>query len=96
VGGQCSSSDAKPQWARRNRKKYRLPWRLLCMQPVDIMALPYQCLVARNESTEAEVKWTLFGASGPKLVAQSSNGTTSVWPEQDGRVSVSNEHRLVS
>jgi hypothetical protein len=69
--------------------------RLLCMQPVDIMALPYQCLVARNESTEAEVKWTLFGASGPKLVAQSSNGTTSVWPEQDGRVSVSNAHRLV-
>jgi hypothetical protein len=60
------------------------------------MALPYQCLVARNESTEASVKWTLFGASGPKLVAQSSNGTTSVWPEQDERVNVSNEHWLVS
>ncbi|KAF2025810.1 guanine-N(7)--methyltransferase subunit TRM82 [Setomelanomma holmii] len=46
------------------------------------MIFPYQCLVARTDSDDSN-KWTVFGASGSKLVAQSSTGATSVWPQQD-------------
>ncbi|KAJ4372149.1 tRNA (guanine-N(7)-)-methyltransferase non-catalytic subunit trm82 [Neocucurbitaria cava] len=49
------------------------------------MALPYQCLVARAGQGTNLKDWSLFGASGSALVAQSSNGITSVWSEQDAR-----------
>ncbi|EUC48771.1 hypothetical protein COCMIDRAFT_33844 [Bipolaris oryzae ATCC 44560] len=47
------------------------------------MAAPYQCLVARSSKDVGD--WVLFGASGPKLVVQSSNGATSVWPAQEAQ-----------
>ncbi|KAG9188668.1 hypothetical protein G6011_07373 [Alternaria panax] len=48
------------------------------------MAVPYQCIVARSsESTE---DWTIFGASGSKIVAQSSRGATTTWPPQDNQI----------
>jgi tRNA (guanine-N(7)-)-methyltransferase subunit TRM82 len=56
------------------------------------MAFPYQCLVARTGSTAAPHEWTLFGASGAKLVVQSSTGASSVWPEQDIQARVSGMH----
>lgn len=59
----------------------------------NIMILPFQRLVSRQGSAAGSNEWTLFGASGPKLVVQSSNGATSVWPEQDGHVRVSKERR---
>ncbi|KAH7379315.1 guanine-N(7)--methyltransferase subunit TRM82 [Phaeosphaeria sp. MPI-PUGE-AT-0046c] len=46
------------------------------------MKFPFQCLVARAGSDENSGTWTLFGASGSKIVLQSSDGTTSVWPQQ--------------
>ncbi|KAH4018298.1 tRNA methyltransferase non-catalytic subunit TRM82 [Parastagonospora nodorum] len=46
------------------------------------MAFPYQCLVARSESSADGAAWTLFGASGSKIVVQSSNGVASVWSQQ--------------
>ncbi|KAF2855407.1 tRNA methyltransferas-like protein [Plenodomus tracheiphilus IPT5] len=49
------------------------------------MAIPFQCLVARNSHTAVPTEWTLFGASGPTLVVQSSTGTTSTWPEQPSK-----------
>ena len=51
------------------------------------MAAPYQCLVVRSSKDVGD--WVLFGASGPKLVAQSSNGATSVWPAQEAQTEVS-------
>ncbi|KAH9879218.1 tRNA (guanine-N(7)-)-methyltransferase non-catalytic subunit trm82 [Plenodomus biglobosus] len=50
------------------------------------MAVPYQCLIARNSCAAAPGQWTLFGASGPTLVVQSSTGTISTWPEQTSTV----------
>lgn len=53
------------------------------------MALPYQCLVAHSSRDAGD--WTLFGASGPKLVVQSSHGVTSMWPEQEAQTEVSEQ-----
>lgn len=55
------------------------------------MAAPYQCLAAW--SSQDAGGWTLFGASGPKLVAQASNGATTVWPEQQAQTEVSKRTR---
>ncbi|KAF2705255.1 guanine-N(7)--methyltransferase subunit TRM82 [Pleomassaria siparia CBS 279.74] len=44
------------------------------------MTFPYQCLGACNYSLGNSHEWTLFGASGPRLVVQSSSGASSVWP----------------
>jgi hypothetical protein len=53
------------------------------------MNFPYQCLVARGGTSFDPTAWTLFGATGSRLVTQSSNGTTSVWPQQDVQLRVS-------
>ncbi|KAF2831496.1 hypothetical protein CC86DRAFT_443164 [Ophiobolus disseminans] len=50
------------------------------------MAFPYQCLVARSETSPDSHSWILVGASGSKLVTQSSNGATSVWPQEESNV----------
>jgi hypothetical protein len=48
------------------------------------MAIPYKCLVARNSPTDSGVSdWVLFGASGSRLVVQSSKGAATIWPEKD-------------
>jgi hypothetical protein len=60
----------------------------------NIMFFPYQCLVARRDA-EDPGRWTLFGASGSQLVAQTSKGATSVWSQQDEQVIVSAKHALV-
>lgn len=56
------------------------------------MAFPYQCLVARSESSGDGVAWTLFGTSGSKIVVQSSSGAASVWSQQAAQVIVSDMH----
>lgn len=53
------------------------------------MAFPYQCLVARESTETGPGGWTLFGACGPTLVAQSSSGGTSTWTKPDEPVTVS-------
>ncbi|KAF1912259.1 guanine-N(7)--methyltransferase subunit TRM82 [Ampelomyces quisqualis] len=55
------------------------------------MQFPYQCIVARSEPSESSISWTLFGASGSKIVVHSSNGATSVWPQQVGQMQISQE-----
>ncbi|KAF1944099.1 guanine-N(7)--methyltransferase subunit TRM82 [Clathrospora elynae] len=50
------------------------------------MATPYQCLVSRNTTASGTSEWTLFGASGSKLVVQSSRGAASIWPEQSAHI----------
>ncbi|KAJ4344906.1 tRNA (guanine-N(7)-)-methyltransferase non-catalytic subunit trm82 [Ascochyta clinopodiicola] len=47
------------------------------------MTFPYQCLVARESTETGPGGWTLFGASGSTLVAQSSSGGTSTWSKPD-------------
>ncbi|OAL55663.1 hypothetical protein IQ07DRAFT_529398 [Pyrenochaeta sp. DS3sAY3a] len=47
------------------------------------MAIPYQCLASRAVGAASPSGWTIFGASGPNLVVQSSQGTTAVWPTHD-------------
>ncbi|KAF2800056.1 tRNA methyltransferas-like protein [Melanomma pulvis-pyrius CBS 109.77] len=44
------------------------------------MAFPYQCIEACNRSRGGNHDWTLFGACGSRLVAQSSSGASSIWP----------------
>ena len=53
------------------------------------MAFPYQCLVARESTETGPGGWTLFGACGSTLVAQSSSGGTSTWSKPDDPVTVS-------
>lgn len=48
------------------------------------MAHPYQCILSYNDCSSQDSKWILFGASGPKLVVQSSSGVTSVWSPEKG------------
>jgi tRNA (guanine-N(7)-)-methyltransferase subunit TRM82 len=50
------------------------------------MASPFQCLAARQLSGTASNEWTLFGACGSTLIAQSSGGHTSSWSKQDDPV----------
>ncbi|KAL1794775.1 hypothetical protein ACET3X_006591 [Alternaria dauci] len=47
------------------------------------MSVPYQCIVAH--SSESAGDWVIFGASGSKIVAQSSRGATTTWPPQDNQ-----------
>jgi hypothetical protein len=56
------------------------------------MLFPFQCLVARSSSLEGSKGWHLIGASGSKLVAQSSTGTTATWTQQEDHVIVSEKH----
>ena len=55
------------------------------------MAIPYKCLVAHNitDASDGGSSPVLFGTSGSKIVAQSINGTASIWPEQDAQSGVS-------
>ena len=53
----------------------------------DIMTVPYQCIVAR--SSESSDDWTVFAASGSKIVVQSSRGSVTTWPQQDAQIEVS-------
>ncbi|KAH7077021.1 guanine-N(7)--methyltransferase subunit TRM82 [Paraphoma chrysanthemicola] len=46
------------------------------------MNFPYQCLVSRRDVNDPS-KWTLFGASGSQLVAQTSTGALSVWSQKN-------------
>ncbi|KZM18532.1 tRNA (guanine-N(7)-)-methyltransferase non-catalytic subunit trm82 [Ascochyta rabiei] len=47
------------------------------------MSFPYQCLIARESTETGPGGWTLFGACGSTLVAQSSSGGTSTWSKPD-------------
>ncbi|KAI4918983.1 tRNA (guanine-N(7)-)-methyltransferase non-catalytic subunit trm82 [Alternaria infectoria] len=47
------------------------------------MTVPYQCIVAR--SSESSDDWTVFAASGSKIVVQSSRGSVTTWPQQDAQ-----------
>ncbi|KAJ4400795.1 tRNA (guanine-N(7)-)-methyltransferase non-catalytic subunit trm82 [Didymella pomorum] len=47
------------------------------------MTSPYQCLAARESTETGPGGWTLFGAYGSTLVAQSSSGGTSTWTKPD-------------
>ncbi|USP77250.1 tRNA (guanine-N(7)-)-methyltransferase non-catalytic subunit TRM82 [Curvularia clavata] len=47
------------------------------------MAAPFQCLIARSSQDAGD--WTLFGASGSKLVVQASSGATATWPDQQAQ-----------
>ncbi|KAF1948802.1 hypothetical protein CC80DRAFT_421814 [Byssothecium circinans] len=49
------------------------------------MSFSYQCLVACNRPSQDGEDWALFGAAGSRLVVQSSTGTTSVWPTEQGQ-----------
>ncbi|KAF2468149.1 tRNA methyltransferas-like protein [Lindgomyces ingoldianus] len=52
------------------------------------MALPYQYIQARNSFVGGDAtEWTLLGACGSRLVAQSSSGATSLWPVEDDELS---------
>lgn len=53
------------------------------------MQFPYQCLASREATETGEGGWTLFGACGSTLVAQSSSGGTSIWTKPDEPVAVS-------
>lgn len=53
------------------------------------MTFPYQCLVARESTETGPGGWTLFGACGSTLIAQSSSGGTSTWTKPDEPVPVS-------
>ncbi|KAI4648837.1 uncharacterized protein J4E79_009909 [Alternaria viburni] len=48
------------------------------------MTVPYQCIVAR--SSESSDDWTVFAASGSKIVVQSSRGSVTTWPQQDAQI----------
>lgn len=54
------------------------------------MNFPYQCLVARESTETGPGGWTLFGACGSTLVAQSSSGGNSTWskPAEPLKVSI--------
>jgi hypothetical protein len=46
------------------------------------MTLPFQCIEAHSALGDEQNEWVLFGASGSKLVIQSSDGASSVWPAE--------------
>ncbi|KAI4673265.1 uncharacterized protein J4E88_008877 [Alternaria novae-zelandiae] len=48
------------------------------------MTVPYQCIVAR--SSESLDDWTVFAASGSKIVVQSSRGSVTTWPQQHAQI----------
>ncbi|KAI4647769.1 hypothetical protein J4E93_004179 [Alternaria ventricosa] len=48
------------------------------------MTVPYQRIVAR--SSESSDDWTVFAASGSKIVVQSSRGSVTTWPQQDAQI----------
>jgi hypothetical protein len=73
----------------RSAEKYLLALPSISFLHSNNMDFPFQCLVARSRTADGLGAWTLFGASGPKLVVQSSDGTISVWPQQLGRSMVS-------
>ncbi|KAJ8108401.1 hypothetical protein OPT61_g8199 [Boeremia exigua] len=50
------------------------------------MSFPYQCLASRESTETGPGGWTLFGACGPTLVAQSSSGGTSTWTKPNDPV----------
>ncbi|KAF1932480.1 uncharacterized protein M421DRAFT_417201 [Didymella exigua CBS 183.55] len=52
------------------------------------MTFPYQCLAAREFTETGPGGWTLFGACGSTLVAQSSSGGTSTWTKPDDHIAV--------
>ncbi|KAF2270584.1 guanine-N(7)--methyltransferase subunit TRM82 [Lojkania enalia] len=45
--------------------------------------VPYQCIQVCERSTNGSHEWILVGASGSKLVIQSSNGATRTWAGED-------------
>ncbi|KAH7124045.1 guanine-N(7)--methyltransferase subunit TRM82 [Dendryphion nanum] len=47
------------------------------------MALPFQCLQSCSPSPENTAEWIIVGASGSKLLVQSSSGSASIWPTQN-------------
>jgi hypothetical protein len=91
VGGPCSPNALVPPAGSQEK---------VCTDCKDssdnIMAVPYQCLVARNQTPgSGPAEWTLFGASGSKIIVQSSNKKTTIWPEQDSLSKVSDDHSSV-
>ncbi|KAF2874854.1 tRNA methyltransferas-like protein [Massariosphaeria phaeospora] len=50
------------------------------------MKLPYQCIEVADRSIDSGNEWLLFGASGSKLIVQSSTGVQSVWPAEEDEV----------
>jgi hypothetical protein len=83
------------QPSRRLKKLLTLQAALSCWHKqvsTTNMAFPYQCLVACSKTSDSS--WTLFGASGSKLVVTSSDGSGSEWP-QKANVAVSAHHMML-